>query len=73
MSKKDSLKEKIAFLRIWLVSCIAVVISLSSWVIKNISLSFLCYIAIFILFVLIFIIYKICFKIFEYIKELEKL
>jgi len=56
MSKKDSLKEKIAFLRIWLVSCIAVVISLSSWIVRKFTLNFLTIIALIVLFILIFII-----------------
>ena len=73
MSKKDSIKEKIAFLKIWLVSCIAIVISISSWIVKQFSLSFLSFLAIAVLFILIFIVYKICLKIFDYIKELEKL
>ena len=73
MSRKDSLKEKIAFLKVWLVSCIAVGISISSWIIKNLSLNFLFFVALISLSFIVFVIYKLSFKIFEYIKELERI
>ncbi len=74
MSKIDEIREKISFLKFWLGVCVALIISIGSWLFNNyqninflfilacISIGFLCY-----------GIYMLTSKILKYIKQLKEL
>jgi len=73
MAKKDSLKEEIALLRTFLISAIAICISLISYCVHNFKFNFLFYISGILIIFFIFAISKLTLKIIKLIKKLERL
>ena len=75
MSKKDKLTQKINYLKFWIGICMALIISIGSWIIGNIekirSIKF--FIGIIFIIFLVVISYKFHKKIEEYIDKLEEL
>ena len=74
MSKKDSIKEEITLLRTFLITSIAIFISLVSYCVHNFNnINFLFWTSLFLLLVFIVIIFKLTTKIIKLIKKLEEI
>ena len=74
MSKIDEIKEKISLLKFWLGVCVALIISIGSWLFNNYNkISFLFVLACLSIGVLCYGIYILSSKIMKYIKELREL
>ena len=74
MSKIDKIKERISLLKFWLGICVALIISLASWLLNNYqNINFLFWCGILFLFVLFFIVLKISIVINKLINKLEEL